>query len=190
MTAATASLTSAAVDAQLAFEALLDALRRDTAEVHDAASAPCDDVDSAGLRTSQPLHAAATTSDSPLPLDAQAGDCPTPDVLAGISAAALSAEYRRTTWGQWVAGCGCVARGLAREAALRRAICDALLNAPPPRSDGDAGTGGHHVGGRHGGADEEPLSVDMCDALAQLWRLQPHVDDAVLRAVVSATQGD
>lgn len=95
------------------------------------------------------------------------------DPLQGISSEVLHGCYRQITWGQWVAMVITTSRSLAREAQLRHAMSEALLHAPPPGSGG-----------------EDELCVELCDSLAQLWRLQPHVDDALLRALVTATQGE
>ena len=172
VTAATLALESAATDAELAFEALVHALQRDS----ETAVSDSD-------------HAADVPfADAPLPPPPQTGriadDIIASDVLTGISTAVLLKEYRNTTWGQWIAMTGCLSRALAREAQLRRAICDAILNAPPP------GASGGTWSSRSGDAVEEALSVDMCDAFAQLWRLQPHVDDSMLKCMVDATLGE
>ena len=162
--ASAAALQTAARDAGLAAEALLHALRCGTAAGDGPSGSPAVGAAPSG----SPPHGGT----APGTQQAEQGDTGA-DPLHGIPSEALLGCYRHITWGQWFAMCATTARSLALEAQLRGAVSEALLHAPPP------GAGG-----------EGELSVEMCDALAQLWRLQPHVDDALLRALVTATQGE
>ena len=162
--ASSAALQSAAHDAERAAEALLNTLRR-CAAVGDG---PSDSPVAADAASGSQPHGDA----APATQQAEQGGT-VADALDGISSEVLHGCYRQITWGQWIAMCVTTATSLAREAQLRHAMSEALLHATPP------GAGG-----------EDELCVELCDSLAQLWRLQPHVDDALLRALVMATQGE
>jgi hypothetical protein len=164
--ASSAALQTAARDAEQAAEALLDALRRGAAAA--AADGLSDSPASASTSGSQPHSEAA-----PATRQAEQGGA-LADPLDGISSEVLHGCYRSITWGQWVAMVATTATSLAREAQLRHAMSEALLHAPPPGAGGEG----------------PELCVELCDSLAQLWRLQPHIDDALLRALVTATQGE
>ncbi len=91
--------------------------------------------------------------------------------LRGVPTSVLLRTHMGRSWGEWAAQCGSLAGGMRREASLRRSICDALMHAPPVEATADA---------------TEALTEESCDAMAQLWRLQPYLDDALLKAIATA----
>lgn len=91
------------------------------------------------------------------------------DLLNGVSTATLQRSYQGCPWGEWLAQCGLLVEQLRREAELKRATCDAVLNAPATAD-----------------ADTEPITPESCDAMATLWKLQPFVDDELLKALIAS----
>jgi len=85
-------------------------------------------------------------------------------LLRDVPTPMLRSLFRGLPWGEWVARSVLLCLSLRREAALRRAITEALQAAPAP------------------GGGEGALGEEMADALLTLWKLQPFLGAEQLSA--------